>query len=125
MDTKLKADKEYQYKIYTIDEAGNRSESEIVGVIPTNEDNEKPIAKVKDNFSVREGAEVILDAGSSSDNVKIQKYEWDLGNGDKKSGKKIKYTYTEKGTYNGKLLVTDTSGNTATKKFTVKVRSRN
>lgn len=125
VDTKLKADKEYQYKIYTIDEAGNRSESEIVGVIPTNEDNEKPIAKVKDNFSVREGAEVILDAGSSSDNVKIQKYEWDLGNGDKKSGKKIKYTYTEKGTYNGKLLVTDTSGNTATKKFTVKVRSRN
>ena len=125
VDTKLEADKEYQYKIYTIDEAGNRSESEIVGVIPTNEDNEKPIAKVKDNFSVREGAEVILDAGSSSDNVKIQKYEWDLGNGDKKSGKKIKYTYTEKGTYNGKLLVTDTSGNTATKKFTVKVRSRN
>lgn len=123
-DTLLQSGRKYHYKIYAYDDAKNRSESNTVIVVPTDEDNEAPVAVASETLSVRVGSELRLDGTGSHDNVKIAKYEWDMGNGDKVYGAITRYTYQEMGTYQAKLTVTDTSGNTDSTDITVHVRSR-
>ncbi len=74
-------------------------------------DTEKPKADAGNNKEVKVGEEFTLDASGSSDNEGIVSYEWDMDNGDTKTGEEIKYSYDKSGTYEVKLTVTDDAGN--------------
>ena len=123
-DSELKGGRKYEYKIYAYDSIGNYSVSEVCTLTTTTEDKIKPLAVASENLSVRVGSEVLLDGTASSDNVKIVSYKWDMGNGDTVYGPVARYRYNEMGTYEAKLTVTDSSGNTDTTDIVIRVRSR-
>lgn len=79
-----------------------------------NVDNESPTADAGSDKTIEVGESLTLNASSSSDNVGIDNYEWDLDNGEIKIGKQITYTYDEAGSYTVKLTVEDEAGNNDT-----------
>ncbi len=69
---------------------------------------------------------VTVDASESSDDVKIEKYEWDWGDGSKSVGKTQSHTYSDMGTTRTiTLTVTDNEGFTASSSATVQTISYN
>lgn len=80
-----------------------------------------PTAVVGSNLTVGEGTAVDFDGSDSTDNVGIDSYEWDFGNGATATGSTTTFTYTSSGTYDVELTVTDGNGNrdTATRTITV------
>lgn len=120
----LKPGRKYEYILSVYDKAGNVAQSEAVSAIPTNDDKSAPVAMTSENMSVRVGAELILDATGSHDNVKIVKYLWDFGDGTTGDGAIVRHRFKEMGKYIGKLTVIDRAGNKDIQEFTVYVRSR-
>lgn len=60
------------------------------------------------------GDEVTFDAKKSADNVKIEKYEWNFGDGSAEdTGKLVKHIFAVDGTYNVNLKVTDNEQNSS------------
>lgn len=60
------------------------------------------------------GDEVVFDAKKSADNIRIEKYEWNFGDGtEADTGKIVKHIFTGDGTYNVSLKVTDNEQNTS------------
>lgn len=57
------------------------------------------------------GVSVIFNATDSSDNINIVSYEWDFGDSDTGTGLTTSHIYTNPGTYNVTLKVTNTEGN--------------
>ncbi len=56
---------------------------------------------------------VTFDASASSDaNGSIESYRWEFGDGETATGAIVEHTYTERGTYNAFLTVTDDDGET-------------
>jgi len=104
----------YTVELTVIDEAGNTDMDTMTIQVEESEDTTPPTADAGDDKTVEVGEEFTLDASGSSDNVGIASYEWDLGNGDTKTGEQITYTYDEAGNYTVELTVTDEAGNTDT-----------
>lgn len=75
-------------------------------------ENQPPVASftyLPENPNV--GEEITFDASSSYDpDGTIVKYEWDFGNGNSAEGEVVTYAYTQAGTYNVTLTVTDNDG---------------
>ncbi|MFP4050967.1 MAG: PKD domain-containing protein [Thermoplasmata archaeon] len=81
----------------------------------------KPIARGGGNRTVSINQEIVLDAGNSTDNYGIRDYIWKFNNMTFK-GEKIRYTFTEFGTYIINLTVVDIAGNTDSVNLTYTVR---
>jgi len=105
---------EYTVTLTVTDSAGNTATDTIEITVEESGDTTPPTAEAGNDKTVEVGEEFTLDASGSSDNVGIASYEWDLGNGDTKTGEQITYTYDEAGNYTVELTVTDESGNTDT-----------
>lgn len=73
-----------------------------------------PIAEAGMNQTSATDSTVSFDAGGSSDNVGINKYEWDFGDGTTGTGKNVTHTYKEAGNYTVTLTVEDEAGNRIT-----------
>ena len=58
-------------------------------------------------------------ADKSMDDRGIVKYSWDFGDGTQKTGKTVKHEYLQPGDYIVLLTVTDTKGQTNTKKLKI------
>lgn len=86
-------------------------------------DKVKPIANAGSDQKVSVGTVVYFDASNSTDNVGIVSYEWDLGDGIKKTGIKVSHIYNEVGTYIVTLTVKDAAGNFDTDTVIVEVTS--
>ncbi|MCX6579253.1 MAG: PKD domain-containing protein [Candidatus Aminicenantes bacterium] len=72
--------------------------------------------------SPKPGENVFFNASNSSDpDGTIVKFQWDMGDGANRSGAEITHRYSDAGTYNVLLIVTDNSGNTANTSKTVTV----
>lgn len=84
-------------------------------------DGTKPVADAGPDQSVIEDIVVSFDARGSSDNVDIDKYEWDFGDGTTGTGITITHTYTEPGIYTVTLTVKDAAGNTDTDSIIITV----
>src|SRR5690606_6413107 len=70
------------------------------------------------------GTRITFDASKSTDaDGTIFHYAWDFGNGQEASGKTVNYKYTNPGTYNVKLVVTDNLGLTGSITKTITVTS--
>ncbi|MFW6176638.1 MAG: NosD domain-containing protein [Thermoplasmatota archaeon] len=88
------------------------------------DDTESPTADAGSDKTVKVGEEFTLDGSGSSDNEKIVSYEWDLGDGETKSGKEIIYSYDKAGKYDVTLTVTDEAENTDTDTITITVEKK-
>ncbi len=103
---------EYTVTLTVTDEAGNKDTDTLTVTV---EDRTEPTAVISaDKTKIEVDENISLDAFNSTDNVGIVSYEWDLDNGETKTGKRLNYSYDSAGKYTVTLTVTDEAGNTAT-----------
>jgi chitodextrinase/cytoskeletal protein CcmA (bactofilin family)/formylmethanofuran dehydrogenase subunit C len=114
----------YVYKIEAIDSFENAVMSDIVNVVPTNEDDVAPIADAGNDIIGIVGKALSFDGSDSRDNHNaIDKYEWDFGDGESGTGSAVSHEYEKSGTYTAILTVTDSAGNSSTDTITVLIYS--
>ncbi|MFB6235805.1 MAG: PKD domain-containing protein [Halopenitus sp.] len=77
-------------------------------------DTTEPVADAGSNRTVAVNSSVEFNASGSSDNFGIASYEWDFDDGTTATGEVVSHTFTETGTYEVKLTLTDEGGNTDT-----------
>ncbi|MBQ4069239.1 MAG: PKD domain-containing protein, partial [Lachnospiraceae bacterium] len=111
----------YDYMLRVYDDCGNYSETEAKGIYVTDNDTIAPIAVISENLTGIAGLEIALDGGMSTDNHRIKTYEWNMGNGDRVTGRQAVYVYEEEGVYTITLKVTDENGNSDTATATVHI----
>jgi chitodextrinase len=110
----------YVYKIEAVDSFENTVMSDVVTVVPTNEDDVAPIADAGNDIRGIVGKALSFDGSYSRDNHNaIDKYEWDYGDGESGTGSVVSHKYEKSGTYIAKLTVTDGAGNSSTDTITV------
>ena len=78
-----------------------------------------PIAHAGEDQTVFENASVNFNASASTDNIGIDSYFWDFGDGSVGADVTAKHVYTVAGNYTVTLTVEDVAGNTATHAITV------
>jgi PGF-pre-PGF domain-containing protein len=103
-------------------EAAGETDTDTLTV--TVEDRVDPSAQFTASETVTPGEDLAFDATVSSDNVAIDSYEWEFGDGTTASGDRLTtptHSYDEPGVYEVSLTVTDTSGNAKTNTQTVTV----
>ncbi len=84
-------------------------------------DESPPTAYAGEDRTVNVGQAVTFDASSSMDDVGIVSFEWDLGDGTRKTGISTTHVYEKAGTYSVTLTVKDAAGNTDSHSVTITV----
>jgi hypothetical protein len=82
--------------------------------------NVKPTISLMDNYTGTAGSPVYFNAVTSS-KCAIESYVWKFSNGTTSYGKSPQRTFSAPGVYDGELTVTDESGQSARRSFTVTV----
>ncbi len=85
--------------------------------------NEAPVAAAGDDVAVDAGVEVAVDGSASTDDVGVESYAWDFGDGATAEGAAATHIYATAGTFTVTLTVTDAEGETSTDELTVTVTS--
>ena len=114
----------YYVIVYDLAENSSRSpeiETETYTITVT--DNDAPIAIAGPDRSASIGEVMIFNASESSDNIGIENYNWDFGDGNSESEMIVDHIYTTAGTFTATLTVTDNGGMTATDTATITVNS--
>lgn len=111
----------YYYKVRAYDVYGNYSESNIKTDYASAVDDIAPVALLPESIGGMEGEEVAFDGLLSTDNIRINRYEWDFGDGTTGVGVRPVHIYQEEGNYTVSLTVRDAKGNKATTTSTVEV----
>lgn len=119
-----KTDTTYYYKVRAYDIYDNYSESDIVHSYANHVDKIAPVAELPETVFGFTGMEVAFDGTMCSDNVRINRYQWDFGDGTKATGVRPVHTYEESGTYSMTLTVWDGAGNKATAVSAVQVMDK-
>jgi len=106
-----------------VEDGGSNTATDTMTVTVT--DATAPTADAGSDATVAVGDSVTLDASSSSDNVGVSTYEWDVDDDGtyEKTGASIGHTYLSTGSRTVTLRVTDGAGNTDTDTVTVTVES--
>ena len=86
------------------------------------EDDEPPVADAGNDRNVNAGSKVTFSAAGSTDNVGIDSYAWDFGDGNSGIGETVSYTYGDVGNYTVTLTVVDAAGNFDTDTILVTVK---
>ena len=120
-DKEIKPDINYSYYLCTYDTHGNQSsgEKKIGTAMP--EDTIPPVANASVNMAGVTGMEMAFDGTGSTDNVRVTKYTWKMGDGTTKTGAQPTHIYNSAGTYTVILTVQDAAGNKASTKITVQI----
>ncbi|MGM0404827.1 MAG: NosD domain-containing protein [Thermoplasmatota archaeon] len=111
----------YVVNLTVTDESDNYDTDTITVYV---EDTTEPNAEPGEDITITVTEEFTLDGSDSSDNVNIYSYEWDLGDGEIKTGKQINYTFDEVGNYTIELTVTDEAGNDNTDTLNITVKEK-
>lgn len=85
--------------------------------------NAAPVAVAGDDLTVAAGAEVAVDGSASTDDVGVETYSWDFGDGTTAEGATATHVYSTAGTFAVTLTVTDVEGETSSDELTVTVES--
>lgn len=104
----------YYYKVRAYDEHGNYSESGQVYSHAGTMDTIAPVAVLPEVLMAITGVNAEFDGTLSTDNLKIVKYEWDFGDGERAHGARVEHIYTKAGSYSVTLTVYDRAGNSHT-----------
>ena len=110
------------YKIEAIDVYGNRTEFIESIDYSYSYANIKPVAILNGPITIPVGGEVEFDGTASYDDIGINTYQWEFGDGTTSSLPKPKKSFAEIGTYSVTLTVTDEESNSSTAQHTVYVR---
>ncbi|WP_438446659.1 immunoglobulin-like domain-containing protein [Gorillibacterium sp. sgz5001074] len=104
----------YYYLVEAADTYGNTSRSNVISLVPTNEDAILPVARIEYTGSTYLGDTIQFNGLKSTDNVRIDRYEWNFGdNGTSIIGEPT-HSYMTEGTFNVTLKVYDPKGNSNT-----------
>jgi len=103
--------------ILTVTDAAGNSATDAVTV--TVEDVTPPVAVAGSDQTVDEGAIASFDGSASTDNVGIDSYEWDFGDGTTSTGQSVDHVYDDPGSYTVELTVTDAAGHATTDTMSV------
>ncbi len=91
---------------------------------PIEIDDEPPVANAGNDMTTKAGSKVTFSAAGSSDNVGIEIYEWNFGDGNTGTGITTSHTYETEGSYTVTLAVTDAAGNSNTVTIVITVEER-
>ncbi|MCM1162243.1 MAG: PKD domain-containing protein, partial [Roseburia sp.] len=111
-DGEILPETRYYYYVEACDKAGNAARSSEAYILTSDTDVVPPNAKLSDVMGI-EGREITFSGEKSTDNVRIESYEWDMGDGTILYGKNPKHIYQTAGEYRVILTVTDEKGNQA------------
>ncbi|MGN0131604.1 MAG: PKD domain-containing protein, partial [Lachnospiraceae bacterium] len=123
-DAVPETDTTYYYKVRAYDIYGNYSESTVEHSYANHVDKIAPVAELPETIFGFTGMEVGFDGMLCSDNVRINRYEWDFGDGTKTTGVRPAHSYEKAGTYNVTLTVRDAAGNEAVASAAVQIMDR-
>ena len=84
-------------------------------------DTTPPVANAGHDRTILRDEPITFDASDSSDDVGIVNYEWDFGDGNKRTGMTITHIFLDSGTYVITLTVRDRAGNNARNSATITV----
>ncbi|MDE7270501.1 MAG: PKD domain-containing protein [Acetatifactor sp.] len=121
IDAAVKTNQVYFYQVSAYDKYGNASISDETEGFADDVDETPPVADLPENMVGLVGMELAFDGCGSTDNVRVTRYEWDMGNGDKRTGAQFVYTYKEAGTYTVTLKVSDAAGNSVKTTMVVRI----
>jgi len=99
----------YQVLLVVTDFAGNQDTDFFLVTVRDVTNPDAQIQIVEETVFV--GNPITFDGGSSTDNVNVTLFKWNLGDGTSVDGKKLVHRYTEIGVYNVTLTVQDAKGN--------------
>jgi PKD repeat protein len=108
----------YTLTLSVVDEAGNRAADTVAITVL---DVTRPEAIAGPDLKADMSQTVNFDAGASSDNVGVDSYSWDFGDGTTGTGRTTTHTYANAGNYTVTLTVEDAAGNLAADRMTVTV----
>ncbi|WP_241430725.1 PKD domain-containing protein [Haloferax elongans] len=108
----------YTVTVTATDAAGN---SDTDTLVVTVNDTTAPVADAGSNQTVDEDTVVQFNASNSTDNVGVDSYEWNFGDGSNATGENVSHTYTQPGTYTATVETTDAAGHNDTDTLVVTV----
>jgi len=111
----------YTYKVEAVDVLQNAASQTVVVEYVYVYENTPPTAVISAPAYMMEGSEERFDASGSTDDLAIERYHWDFGDGTTSNEKKPVKKYTAAGTYEITLTVTDNGGLTSTDTLTMVV----
>ena len=112
---------EYTATVTVSDAAGNTATDTVTVTVEEAVDTTPPTADAGGNATAEAGSSVTFDASNSTDNVGVESYTWNFGDGSVAAGPAPSHTYDSPGNYTVTLTVTDAAGNAATDTVTVTV----
>ncbi|HZG84162.1 fibronectin type III domain-containing protein, partial [Paenibacillus sp.] len=110
-DTNVEPGVRYYYVVEAVDTYGNASRSNVVNVVPTDEDSKPPVAKIEYEGPTYLGRSIQFSGLKSTDNIRIERYEWDFGDGATSIVAEPVHAFQTAGAFTVKLTVYDPKGN--------------
>ena len=120
-DTDVEPYKTYTYMVEVYDTVGNFTASNEMNGYAFDNDTVDPIIDIPDELYGIAGEELLIDGSACTDNVRIKRFIWDMGDGNTVYGMKNAYVYDDPGEYTVTLTVEDSAGNKAEKDIAVTV----
>lgn len=114
IDSKVEPYKNYIYKVEAYDKTGNVSVSNEIGGYAYDVDTVPPQIDIPEEIYGIAGVEITLDGSACTDNVRIKRFTWDMGDGNAVFGVRNSYIYNGAGEYTITLTVEDAAKNTST-----------
>ena len=104
----------YYYQVEAVDSRNNYVKSNETTSVPTENDDILPLADAGYDVMGIADETISFNGANSWDNHYIASYEWDFGDGTTGTGSRVLHSYTNDGTYDVTLTVTDSAGNSDT-----------
>ena len=119
IDENVEPYKNHTYKVEAYDKTGNVSASNEISGYAYDVDTITPqIDMPKEIYGIA-GEEIAFDGSACTDNVRIKRFVWDMGDGNTIFGVRNSYIYDEAGEYTVTLTVEDATKNSSTSQIKV------
>ena len=119
IDENVEPYKNHTYKVEAYDKTGNVSASNEISGYAYDVDTITPqIDMPKEIYGIA-GEEIAFDGSACTDNVRIKRFVWDMGDGNTIFGVRNSYIYDEAGEYTVTLTVEDAAKNSSTSQIKV------
>ena len=119
IDENIEPYKNHTYKVEAYDKTGNVSASNEISGYAYDVDTITPQIDIPKEIYGIAGEEIAFDGSACTDNVRIKRFVWDMGDGNTIFGVRNSYIYDEAGEYTVTLTVEDAAKNSSTSQIKV------